>query len=82
MCSVQLPLQHPQHHAGHQTRQTQILPKTKSMIGQVVAFDNAYLNRNVPYFSIAIEEFLNDHCMNIPTINDVEQMEQNTMQKR
>ena len=59
MCSVQLPLQHPQHHAGHQTRQTQILPETKSMIGQAVVFDNAYLNRNVPYSSIALEEFLN-----------------------
>ena len=59
MCSVQLPLQRPQHHAGHQTRQTQILPRTRSMIGQAVAFDNAYLNRNVPYSSIALEEFLN-----------------------
>ena len=59
MCSAQLPLQRPQHHAGHQTRQTQILPETRSMIGRAVAFDNAYLNRNVPYSSIALEEFLN-----------------------
>ena len=59
MYSVQLPLQRPQHHAGHQTRQTQILPKTRSMIGQAVSFDEDYLNRNVPYSSIALEEFLN-----------------------
>ena len=65
MYSVELPLQHPQHHAGHQTLQTQILPKTRSMVGQVVALDNAYLNRDVPYSSIALQKLLNVPVMKI-----------------